>query len=273
MGALSSFPPAKLRPMRAEQTPSEQHAIETLKQVLAAEGRKVLDLNWPDRPDALLEIDGRRVAVECRTFTSERLLRLYGLDMPDGCTHQVYIPFEPHVWIAEATQSKASKVPEYLARTGAEACWLVLHAARGVFHRLVERYHYGAADFFRMGACQVPHDFERIYLTAEYADPPLPPVSLFSETDDIDDRARLQRMRVAEVPVERHWFGEAVAVEGPDGQAMVTLTLADPNQVRKFLQPLDRNLAVDYSQIEAVPAHQTWDRRDLDSLTSHPRGG
>jgi hypothetical protein len=86
--------------MRAERTPSEKHAIETLAHVLRAEGREVIeDPDWTDRPDALFVIDGRRVAIECRTFTSERLLKLHGLDMPDGRPHQIYIPFEPHMWI------------------------------------------------------------------------------------------------------------------------------------------------------------------------------
>lgn len=192
--------------------------------------------------------------------------------MPDGRPHQIYIPFEPHLWVAIAIGAKTSKVPEYLERTGAEACWLVLHSARGIFSNLAEAYpHEDAAELFRIGACQTEHAFERVYLTSEYANPPRPPMCLMAETDDPDERARLKRLRVVAVAAHRAWFAQVKATEGLDGQGQITGSFAREDQVRFVLQPLDTRLQIDYSHILAVPPHEAWNRMDLSSVMSQER--
>jgi hypothetical protein len=148
----------------------------------------------------------------------------------------------------------------------------VLHAARGIFHSLAEAFHHeGAAQFFRMGACNPEHAFERVYLTAEYAEPPLPPACLFSELDPPEERERLQRSRVISVPANRYWFASVTATKGPDGQGQITGTMARPDQVRIVLQPLDKNLEIDYSHVLAVPAHETWNRADMEFVDAWER--
>jgi len=254
-----------MRPLR---TPSEQHAIDALKASLVAELHDVREIpEITDRPDAAFVVDGRTVAVECRTFTSERLLRLHGLNQPEGKVHQIYLPLEPHVWIREAILAKEPRIPEYAARCNASAVWLVTHSARGIFSQLTSLYAEGLSDLFHMAVTQTPHSFERIYITGE---DDLPPVCIFSENDDLDQRLKYSKKNVICIPVRRHFFARVTATEGPNGQGQISIDLHQPDQVQILLQPLDRRFSVDYSQIRALPTEQVAQSGELSMLYAEP---
>ena len=145
--------------MRPYRTPGEEHAISSIVAALRNEGRTVEEIpGITDRPDAALLIDGILVAVECRTFTPERVLRLHGLDMPDGHFHQLYLPLEPHIWLATALSAKAQKIEEYKRRTGASNVWLIAHSVRGMFSQLASLYERGLEDLFHIAAFQTGID-------------------------------------------------------------------------------------------------------------------
>lgn len=236
--------------MRPTRTPSEQHAISAIVAKLMADGHQVTELaDITDRPDAALQVDGRIVAVECRTFTSERLLRLHGIDQPEGKIFQIYLPLEPHVWVQGAIEAKAAKVREYKERCGASAVWLVLHSARGIFNHLSAIFEQGLADLFYIAVCSRPHPFERIYLTGEYD---LPPVCIFQPEESPIHRKKYQKMKVKRIPIERYFFSKVIAIEAPNGQGQITMNFDQTIEQNFLLQPLDKRFRIDYTEIASV---------------------
>ena len=236
--------------MRQIRTPSEQQAIAALCAILRNNGDTVEELpEYTDRPDAAIRFSGCIVAVECRTFTPERLLRLHGMDWPEGKPFQIYIPLEPHVWIREAIEAKAAKVPEYLARCGASSAWLILHSARGVFGHLSRNFEGGLSDLFHIGVWSFPHPFERIYLTGEDN---LPPVCIFRTEDEQKLREKYANMRIKCIPIERHYIGQVTATAAPNGEGQITLDFNQVIERNILLQPLDIRFRADYSEIAKV---------------------
>lgn len=236
--------------MRPIRTPSEQHAISALCNTLQADGNEVEEIpEYTDRPDAAIRFNGRVVAVECRTFTSERLLRLHGIKQPEGRVFQIYIPVEPHVWIRNAIEAKANKVPEYLARCNADSAWLVLHSARGIFSGLSSLFEAGVADLFHIGVWSIPHPFERIYLTGE---DDLPPVCIFRAEDKATHRDKYANMRIKCIPIIRKHFAQITATEGPNGEGQITMRFDQPIEQNFLLQPLDRRFRANYTEIAKV---------------------
>ncbi len=236
--------------MRPIRTPSEQHAISALCNTLRADGDEVEEiLEVTDRPDAAIRFNGRVVAVECRTFTSERLLRLHGIDWPEGRIFQIYLPLEPHVWIRTAIEAKAEKVPEYLARCNAGTAWLILHSARGVFSHLSGLFECGLANLFHIGVWSLPHPFERIYLTGEND---LPPVCIFRAEDQATYQEKYVNLRVKRIPIARHNFGQFTATEAPNGEGQITINFNQTFDRNILLQPLDHRFRADYTEIAKV---------------------
>lgn len=212
-------------------------------------------------------IDGRRVAIECRTFTSERLLRLHGLDQPNGKLFQAYVPLEPHIWLAEAIAAKEPKVAEYKKRADAESVWLVVHSARGNFSHLTSLFDNGFSDLFHIGAWQTPHSFERIYITGEYD---LPPVCIYDRAEFVAKNEHFLKKRVLLIPVKLHLFGVSMATEGPNGEGQITLNLGQSEQKQFLLQPLDKRFRVDYSPITSRPSEEVALSSDLSMLYANP---
>ena len=202
-----------------------------------------------DRPDAALEIDSRLVAIECRTFASERILRLHGLDMPDGIPFQIYLPLEPHIWVRDSIDAKAPKAAEYMLRCQAQSIWLVLHSARGSFGHMAQLFNDGLEDLFYIAVWNSPHPFERIYLTGEFD---LPPVCIFRAEDRVLLAEKYQALKVTRIPIERHLFSHNRATAGPNGMGQITMNFNQPLKQNFLLQPLDQRFEFDYQDIARV---------------------
>jgi len=221
-----------------------------------------------DRPDAALIIDGDLVAIECRTFTSERILRLHGADMPEGQMHQLYLPLEPHIWLGQAIAAKTKKIEDYLNRTGAASVWLIAHSARGMFSHLAELYEKGLADLFRIAAYQTPHGFQRIYLTGECD---LQPTCIFNRDSEEagQDWETYSRKQVISIPAAGYLFAKVTAIEGANGEGQISGSLFRPDQTRIYLQPLDRNHWIDYSELMSIPTEEVAESSSFSVLYSN----
>lgn len=235
--------------MRSQRTPHEDCAIAAVKALLDEQGHDVIEIpDITDKPDAALVVDGKTVALECRAYTPERLLRLHGLMKLPPAVHQVYVPLEPHLWIQRAVQDKAPKVEEYLERSGASVAWLVVHSA-GLFN-FASLYNEGFDWVFKLGACSIDHGFQRIYLTGDHQ---LAAVCLFSEHDDLEQRRALRGKRVTGVPVDLRRFGWDTATAAPNGEGQIVIDFKQAAPPL-MLQPLDRALRVDYSVLDGRTA-------------------
>ena len=236
--------------MRPARTPSEHHAITSLLALLALEGHNVREIpEFTDRPDAAFEVDDQRVAIECRTFASERVLKLHGVEMPDGKPFQIYLPLEPHVWVRDAIDAKSPKAAEYMARCQAQSIWLVLHSARRSFGHMARLFNEGLADLFHIAVWGTEHPFDRIFLTGEYD---LAPICIYRTEDGPALREKYKDLTVKRIPIERHLFSHNLATEGPNGQGQITMNFNQTLERNFLLQPLDRRFRYDYTEIERV---------------------
>ena len=232
--------------MRLTRTPLEQSAIDALLGALEAAGQCAsADPEITDSPDALLNVDGISVAVECRILTPERVLRLHGLRMLEGEVHSLSLPIEPHMWLAAALKAKNPKVPAYRAKSGAEYVALLLHSS-SMFDRGAYESH---KDFYTTalvhGLALSESNFDAVLFADEHSkevllltDQPSPlrlPV------------APQQKVKLTGLPILRQWFVHSTATEGPNGQGTVTvgpIMIGGPRAIA--LQPLDHHFLIDY---------------------------
>lgn len=235
--------------MRTTRTPSEQHAVTALLQFLREGGIDVCEIpEITDRPDAAFEFQGKRVAVECRTLTPERVLRMHGVERVEGRSYEIYIPEEPNLWIQRAIEAKQPRIADYKSRSGASECWLVVHSARGGFTNLGELYNSPNMVLFHMAVWQTPHSFDRIYLTGEYD---LPPVCIFDRRNELALRPVYEKKKLICIRVRQQFMTYVTATAAPNGEGQISVNLSLPLLGRFHLQPLDKRFRVDYQAIMA----------------------
>lgn len=228
----------------------EQYAIEEMLKALNKAGSIVTEIQGvTDRPDALFHVDGKKVAIECRTFTPERVLRLHGIKMVDGEQYQLYLPIEPYTWVRDAVEAKAKKVNEYIERSGADSCWLVLHSERGGFTNLGQMYHSDLSKLFEKGAWCSKHSFERVYLLGE---DDLAPTCIYNVNNKKTDKVKYERLKIFKIPVIRYWFTKTKIKKGANGNNVVAWNFNQELKQNILLQPLDTNFKADYSEIECI---------------------
>ena len=124
-----------------------------------------------------------------------------------------------------------------------------------MFSHLAELYVKGLADLFRIAAYQIPHDFQRIYLTGEYD---LQPACIFnSGSEDTEkNRALYTKRRVVRIPAARYIFASITATEGANGEGQISASIFQPDQTRIYLQPLDSKHSIDYSELRSMTSEE-----------------
>lgn len=155
--------------MRPVRTYSEIRALNSLKHYLTESGIDVEEVpGISDKPDAALSINGERVAVEFRIISTEQLLRLNKIRLPNNEPCQVFYPVEPHIWVESAILAKNPKIAEYKRNAGAAVAWLVLHSPYEQDRaEVINIYQRGAELLFKAACCRTPHSFDRIYLAGQ----------------------------------------------------------------------------------------------------------
>ena len=244
--------------MRPHRTPFEEAAVSKLLAALRNRNRNALiDPSISDVPDAVLIIDNERVAVECRTLTPEKVLRLHGLTLEEGQLHSVYIPLEPHAWIQRAVQDKNPRVQTYRERADSPTAALLLHSSqmfdRGLFE--THRDFYVAALVH--GLLQTTCKFDVVLFSDDQSEEILQ-ISSADSPLGLDPVAQ-EKIKILRIPMVHIHFGRFTPTEGPDGKGQLTvgpLLVGGPREVR--LQPLDRAFRVDYdAYFEAVRTAST----------------
>lgn len=157
--------------MRKNPTPAEDASIAALVKAFQKNGHAIgrVPRAVEDKPDALLEVGGIRIACECIQIPPEYIYKFqHTLHQPSAWEGKEILSFiwpnEPHQWVAEAVVKKARLWPSYRASTGAQLPWLLLHSP----FELQQFFLDGSKEWIlwalRHGAKMVEHPFEQIFL-------------------------------------------------------------------------------------------------------------
>lgn len=157
--------------MRRKTTPGEDASIEALLAAFRDDRHIVQRIARPteDRPDALLEIDGMRIACECVQVPPDYIYAgehaVHSLSKWDGRDILSFLwPNEPHQWIADAIRKKNKRWQEYLSATGAQLCWLLVHAPLQPDQNFLDGTKQWIQSALRHGTKMVEHRFEQVFL-------------------------------------------------------------------------------------------------------------
>jgi len=157
--------------MRPSPTRAELSSVAALIAAVEADGHSVrrVERTSQDKPDALLEIAGFRVACECIQIPPAYIYKqLHRRHLPEEWEGRDLLciswPNEPHQWVAEAVARKTALVPDYLKRTGAFEAWLLIHTPTEVTQFFVNAEHEWLPWALRHGAKMQEHSFAQIHL-------------------------------------------------------------------------------------------------------------
>lgn len=246
--------------MRPQRTPDEDQAISAVVAHLRASELHVnIDESITDRPDAVLVVNGERVALECRTFTPEKLIKEYKKDLVPDRNYQIFLPIEPHSWLGRAISEKNQKIDAYKLNGRASEAWLVVHSVRGPFSCLSEHFKPGLSALFFMSVFQTPHAFSRIYLSLGDEEPAI----CLYRADAQEERAMYEHKVVLSTPVLRYTVSRRKPKLMPDGTFSIVGNVFSEDEELVLLQPLDKSLRVDYEPLKSMPAtevaRRTWE--------------
>lgn len=126
-----------------------------------------------DCPDAVIEAEGRRIAVELTQIPSKYIIRQLHKRPPGAAkvgvasgVRTVY-PYEPHQWVWRAIQEKRKNSRSYAKRVRANESWLAIHTHTTRDDWPVFKAKSGSADNFnisamRFGASNAQDSFDRV---------------------------------------------------------------------------------------------------------------
>jgi hypothetical protein len=157
--------------MRKNPTPAEDASIAALVKAFQNDGHAANRVPRPleDKPDALLEVGGVRIACECIQIPPEYIYKSnHTLYQPSAWEGKEILSFmwpnEPHQWVVEAVSKKARLWPSYHASTGAQLPWLLLHSPFEPKQFFLDGSKEWILWALRHGAKMVEHPFEQIFL-------------------------------------------------------------------------------------------------------------
>lgn len=234
--------------MRTIRKATEELAIDLLKKSLERRYDSVKeDRAYTDRPDAVFIVNGKRIAVECRIVTPERIMEFHGITFQADVLYQAFMPTEPHIWARNAVSAKSPYAEVYKKRSDASEAWLVLHIGSARYGPKVGNL---APNWqligFTYGVYTATNTFERVYIVDEYEKGV---ICLFRsergycvrEIEELDYPGK-------KLPVEIIFFGGVRVKLLPSGKKGVSVNLNQPHE-RLCLQPLDSSYLVDYSAV------------------------
>ncbi|TXL68924.1 hypothetical protein [Zeimonas arvi] len=254
--------------MRPTRTASEQKAIDVLRESLAQKYAFIVEEDGiTDRPDALFVVDGKRVAVECRIFTPERLMKLHGFRFAPEGLYQIFMPLEPHVWVRGAVNEKSLKVNAYKKRCDAEEAWLVLHVGSAAFsHRVNKLEPTWELIGSVCGVCRAANTFDRVYVIDEFD---RKAICLYRRDRGycVSDPGGLDYPG-ERLPISITFFGRVRVAQLASGGKGVSVNLNNPIE-RVFLQPLDKEYVADYSSVHQLDFSNVWHGRAYPTMYAH----
>jgi len=77
-------------------------------------------------------------------------------------------------------------------------------------------------------------------------------ICIFDKKDALETHEKYRAKRVKCIPIQRHFFARTIATQGPNGHGQITINMRQSDQVQHFLQPLDKNFRVDYTDLKAL---------------------
>lgn len=120
-----------------------------------------------DKPDFLFSLSGRAVACEAVQVPPSEVFQYVKKHLqkcPDDRAIGTRVTWaeEPHSWIASAVKAKRSKIASYKRETGAQLCWLLVHAPVEDSQFFVRGRFAWERQMLRFGASSIASDFDRI---------------------------------------------------------------------------------------------------------------
>lgn len=157
--------------MRHEPKPAEDASITALVNAFRRDGHTALRIprRIEDKPDALLEIGGVRIACECIQVPPEYIYKHHHIrHQPSAWGGKEILSFlwpnEPHQWVAEAVTRKARLWPSYQALTDARAAWLLIHSPIEPNQFFLDGAEKWIQWALRHGAKMNEHPFDQVFL-------------------------------------------------------------------------------------------------------------
>jgi len=223
--------------MRTIRKPSEELAIDLLKKSLESRYDSVKeDRTYTDRPDAVFIVDGKRIAVECRIVTPERIMEFHGITLQADALYQAFMPSEPHIWVRNAVSAKSPYAEVYKKRSDASEAWLVLHIGSTYGPKVGDLAPNWQLIGFAYGVYTATNTFERVYIVDEYEKGV---ICLFrSERGYCVGKIEEIDYPGERLPVDIRFFGKVRIKLLPSGKKGVSVNLNQPYE-RLCLQPLD----------------------------------
>ena len=237
--------------MRKVRKTSEQRAIVALKELLVSRGKMVSeDESFIDNPDAVLEIDGVRVAVECTIMSPEKVMEYHGIRREKGKLNQLFLPQEPHMWLKKAIESKQDKIQQYIQSSLAEQVWLIAHNGSATGIEVGELESTWEVVGYAYGAYITENSFDRIYVVDDLKNDI---VCVYSREKGycVKEIADIAFPPENKIPVSILFFGDLVVQILENGKKGIRADLNNPGK-RLCLQPIDAEYSVDYSGVESL---------------------
>lgn len=232
--------------MRSSRTKSEEASIKLLSEMLLSKGKIVsIDDEIVDKPDAVLVVDGKRVAVECTIFTPQNvMLNYFGFEWIEGRFRRFYLPKEPHMWIRKSINRKSYSIDEYKIRSSSEEVWLIAHAGF-MSLKVGELEPSWEVCGFAAGVRDSDCHFDRVYVINELEKNI---VCIYSKErgyciKDIDSLIFPEDT----IPIEIISFGRVKAVDLGGGKPGIRINVNDMHD-QVFFQPLDGRYSIDYEK-------------------------
>lgn len=238
--------------MRHRRKLSEQRSIDALKAHLSRQGKKVSeDHEIIDKPDALLVVDGVRVAVECRIISPQKLMEFHNIKDKVNDLYMFFLPREPHLWIKHAIAEKASKKKAYKNRTCADEVWLIAHVG-GMGPRVGKLEPSWEIIGYTYGVYISSNPFERVFIIDEVRNNV---ICLYSHEKGycVKEIDRLEFPPENKIPIEIQFFSRMIVERLDNGNLGLKpeRSLNNPDE-RLCLPPIATNYKADYSIVESL---------------------
>lgn len=157
--------------MRREPSPAEEASVAALVSAFLRDGRlaAIIPREISDKPDALLEVAGVRIACECIQVPPQYIYQHHCKHFPADAWSgkdilSIVWPNEPHHWVAEAIRKKSKLHAGYLQATGATESWLLIHSPLEPTQSFLDGSKEWIQWALRHGAKMVDHPFSQIFL-------------------------------------------------------------------------------------------------------------
>ncbi len=200
-----------------EEDSTERLAIRSLLGFLEGHGVSLdRDQSVTDRPDFCITICGNRVACECTAIGLQQLFKFHKFAAPWGLQNSIAYPREPFRWAQLAIERKELKRDDYLIKTAAEKCWLIIHDNDPI----LTISNPGDIEHLKQAAKFTKHGFDQVWFVSRWKE--LEVLKIFDQTQDSFEHKTIQPIDGVAWPISCRMAMQAKVIDLNDPNAMST---------------------------------------------------